>query len=73
MSLPPLPNTQWLSAGVGHTEESLQAYDKACREQALEEAAVCAGIHYMDTCKSKNIAPASNEQWLVSEKIRSIK
>lgn len=37
MSLQPLPNTQWLSAGVGHTEESLQAYGQACREQAIEE------------------------------------
>ena len=75
MSLPPLPKNSELEKALGcsvvHYKDALK-YGQACREQALEEAAVCAWSHYMDTCKANNIAPASSERWLAS-KIRSLK
>ena len=76
MSLPKLPELKTDSEdrlGLEAVSVALKKYGQACRDQALEEAAVCAWSHYMDTCKSNNIAPASCERWLTSEKIRSLK
>ena len=43
--------------GALYTAEQMKAYGQVCRETALEEAAICAWNHYMDSCKVNNIAP----------------
>jgi len=43
------------------------------RAEALEEAAVIAWNHYMDTCKKKGISPVTFQDYCAASAIRAIK
>ena len=43
------------------------------RTEALEEAAVIAWNHYMDTCKKKGISPVTFQDYCAASAIRAIK
>lgn len=53
--------------------EKIELLIKLVRNAALEEAAIAAWNHYMDTCNKNKIAPASQERWLASQPIRNLK
>ncbi len=55
------------------TPKSLQTFAKLVANYKLEEAAITAWFHYMDTCKSRKLPPASFEHFISSSKIRDLK
>ena len=66
MSFPPLPPSTLYDAGQclnGHNNDALRAYGQACREQALEEAAMAAEDGFKYDLNGYQIA----------DKIRSLK
>ena len=64
MSLPPLPPKDIDNADcqAGHSDDSMQAYGRQCRAEALEEAAsLCDGEKWNDSGKPVAYIAAFNE------------
>jgi hypothetical protein len=59
--------------GTQVTPQELETFAKLVANYKLEEAAITAWSHYMDTCKSRKLPPASFEHFISSSKIRSLK
>jgi hypothetical protein len=56
-----------------HSFQCILAYGKAEHERGLEDAAVAAWSHYMDTCYKRNIGPANQDWWCATKAIRELK
>lgn len=79
MNLPPLPEPHTVTVlhdipyyTADQMREYAKEYGEACRKQALEEAAVAAWDHYMDTCKKRGLPAATQDHWMACDAIRSL-
>jgi hypothetical protein len=56
--------------GCGSDTNTEIEFARAIEAEVIEACAVAAWCHYMDTCKSKGIAPAAHEHWLAAKPVR---